>query len=62
MARLEASINDSAQQLWFKIAWNFYDWAIDNSISGLTPPRINEPVFSLQKKLVYYSAAIASTN
>jgi hypothetical protein len=62
MARLEPSINDREPDLWFKAAWNMYEWGIENGVTGLTPPRIGEPVFSLQKKLVYYSAAIASAS
>jgi len=61
MARLYPDINDSAQVLWFKTANNLYDWAIENGAVGLTPPGFSEPIFSLQKKAVYYSAVLVET-
>jgi len=61
MAKLYPSINDTKQVLWFKIAWNFYEWAVDNGAVGLTPPTISDPIASLQKKAAYFSAVAAET-
>lgn len=62
MARLYPSINDTSKNvLWFKVANNFYDWAVANGITGLTPPGFGEPYPSLQKKVVYYTAILVDT-
>lgn len=52
------AINDTKQVLWYKIAQNFYELALGAGATGLTPPRFDEDVFSLQKKCVYYSALL----
>lgn len=60
MSRLYASINDTKQVLWYKIAWNLYNWAIDNGAVGLHPPGIGDEVFQLEKKTAYFAAVAAA--
>lgn len=54
------SINDRSYDLWKKIAWNWYDYAVARGISGLNAPSVNDRVFDLQKKITYYTAALAA--
>lgn len=62
MARLYPALNDTSKNvLWFKIANNLYDWAVEAGIVGLTPPRFDESYPDLQKKAVYYSAILVDT-
>lgn len=62
MARLTPDINDTKQVLWYKIAWNLYEWALANGATDLNSPGWGENTFSLQKKAAYYSAFAAETS
>lgn len=53
------SINDRSYDLWKKVAWNMYNWAIAAGKIGLNPPVINDTKETLLKKITYYSAALA---
>lgn len=53
------SINDREFNLWFKIAQNWYEHALGQGASGLTPPNINDPKLILLKKITYYTATLA---
>jgi hypothetical protein len=53
------SINDRDFDLWKKIAWNFYEFAVASGVTGLNPPSINDTQDNLQKKVAYYSASVA---
>ncbi len=56
------SINDPRYSLVFKVAQNYYDFAINFGVSGLTPPSLNDTEDTLWKKAVYYSARVIDTH
>ncbi len=56
---LDPSINDRDYDYWRKIAWNFYEIALDEGVSGLEPPSWNDPQATLIKKTAYYTATLA---
>ncbi len=56
---LRPSVNDSDVNLWFKIANNLYNYALDFGGSGLNPPSFNDDKYGLIKKSTYYSAVLA---
>lgn len=58
MAGMTASFNDNDANLWKKIAWNFYNYAVNKGISGLNPPSWNDNIDSLIKKSAYYTAIV----
>ncbi len=51
---------DNRFTLWLKIASNYYDRAISQGLTGLTPPSFNDDIFDLQKKVTYYTAALST--
>lgn len=53
---------DTDITLWKKVAINWYDYAINEGVTGLTPPNWNEDKWSLLKKAVYYTARIAENS
>lgn len=53
------SVNDSNQNLWFKVAYNWYEWAVSYGITGLRPPRFDDTESELMKKAAYYTARMA---
>lgn len=54
------SVNDNDVSLWRQIAAKWYDLAVLEGISGLTPPSVNDNKVTLLKKVAYYTARIAS--
>ena len=51
------SYNDNIRSLWKKIAWNWYDIAVNRyGASGLNPPKLSDNDEILIKKTCYYSA------
>jgi hypothetical protein len=52
------AVNDRDYDLWKKIAWNLYGFAVDGGVEGLNAPSINDTQQVLQKKIAYYSAAV----
>ena len=59
MAGILPTSTDTDYTLWKKVAWNLYDNATTNGITGLKAPNWNDPEDILLKKIAYYSAAIA---
>jgi hypothetical protein len=53
------SINDRDYDLWKKIAWNLYEYAVAQGLTGLNNPKPNDREFDLQKKISYYTALLA---
>lgn len=57
---LYPSPNDATpQNLWFKVAYNWYNWAVNFGITGLRPPRWDDTEAELIKKAAYYTARMA---
>jgi hypothetical protein len=52
--------NDDIFDLWLKIAYNFYSYAVGQGIAGLNPPSFNDKIFDLKSKTAYYTARLAS--
>lgn len=52
------SWNDSKRDLLFKIANNYYSFALDNGVTGLTPPNWNDSPTDLIRKWCYFTAVI----
>ncbi len=48
--------NDREWNLWFKIASNYYNYALNLGATGLNPPNLNDNKFILMKKTAYFSA------
>jgi hypothetical protein len=55
-----ATVHDNGPSLWLKIASNFYDLAVGEGITGLTPPNTYDSTYDLMKKVAYYTARLAS--
>lgn len=60
MAGIYPSSNDREYDLLFKTAVNWYNAGVDQGISGLTPPSLNDTAFDLKKKITYFTARLAS--
>lgn len=60
MAGSYPSINDNDVNLVKKQAINWYNFAVDQGISGLNPPSWNDDKVELLKKITYYTAALAA--
>lgn len=54
---LSPSPNDTDINLWRKIVWNWYSYATNFGVTGLTPPNLNDDEFILMKKAAYITAA-----
>lgn len=59
MAYLLPEKNDTDWDLWRKAAWNWYNQALEEGATGLTPPRYGDNVYDLMKKCVYYTAFLS---
>jgi len=59
MAANYPSFNDTKQVLLYKGADNLYQALVASGSSGLTPPRADEPIASLEKKIAFYTAVAA---
>jgi hypothetical protein len=57
---MPVTIQDNEVSLWRKIASAWYDIAIDEGVTGLTPPSVNDNKTTLMKKVAYYTAQLAS--
>lgn len=56
---LDPTIHDNEWSLWYKIAYNWWEYA-SASVSGLTAPNHHDTIFSLKSKVAYYTARLAS--
>lgn len=61
MAGITSTSTDTEYTLWKATAWNFYDRATANGITGLNAPNWNDPEDILLKKIAYYSAAMVDS-
>lgn len=59
MSGIYPKFNDTDQNLWFAIAWNYYSLASAEGYSGLTPPNLGDRTPILMKKVAYYTAILA---
>ena len=59
MAASYPAPNDKPNDLWKRIAWNWYNLAVNDGVAGLNPPNWDDSIPSLMKKTAYYIASLS---